>query len=454
MTSREIPATSPIDAYLVALSARLTVEPAARATILEEIRGHLEEAATAEAARGATGAEAEARAVAAFGSVGETARSINAVHPVYWDWRRMAQGIVFGALAIWVTWTLITFPFLVQMAVAHRLNPGASDASGMTPGELFFSSSPLSFGLFKVLFGEGPWAVLLVLAIFGAIAFALGSRASQGWRAGLAFGLGVFVGMPYLPLVFVFHDRAVMPQSLLPAIISIWLLIPYSVLAAWLGARVARRMDTRALHRPPATGHLMGSSAFSARKARRLSTTALAGLALLVILLGINGWSLVRAVSIPIPVSPPASQQLANAQQVLPFIIRQPRFLPSGTRLTGADASGEAWCGKQCSVVLQYRNSDGTWLDLLEIPNNPSPPGTGVVGTGMIPTPPASPDGPGALSTITAVGYQPVWWLGGKETSEQQTSLRWDDGALEYFLSTNGRISADTLRQIALSLYQ
>ncbi|HEX5440284.1 MAG TPA: permease prefix domain 1-containing protein, partial [Ktedonobacterales bacterium] len=73
-----------IEAYLAALASKLTVEPAERATILEEARGHLEEAAAAGVARGAAPAEAEARAVAAFGPARETARAFNAALPVYW----------------------------------------------------------------------------------------------------------------------------------------------------------------------------------------------------------------------------------------------------------------------------------------------------------------------------------------------------------------------------------
>ncbi len=289
MTSRERPPSATIDAYLAALAARLTVEPGERATILEEIRGHLEEAAAAEVARGSTAAEAEAGAVAAFGSAATTARSINSTLPVYWDMRRMLLGIVQGALAIWVIWTLATFPFVVPMVAGHQLDISTSPAS------LLFTASPLGFGLFYVL-RNGPWAALLILAPFGAIAFVLGSRASRGWRAGLAFGLGVVVGLPFLLPAVVYTNSFIRPLSMLLVIVPIWLLAPYAVLAAWLGARTTRMRDAHALGRPPSTIHAVRGVATAAHGVRRLSSSLLVGLVLLVALLGATaGHSSARA---------------------------------------------------------------------------------------------------------------------------------------------------------------
>src|SRR5690348_2363805 len=122
MTSRDRSHATTIDAYLTALASRLTIEPAERETILEEIRGHLEEATAAEVERGATAAEAESRVVATFGAASSTARSINSALPIHWDMRRMLLGIAQGALAIWVVWTLATFPFVVPMAAEHQLD--------------------------------------------------------------------------------------------------------------------------------------------------------------------------------------------------------------------------------------------------------------------------------------------------------------------------------------------
>ncbi len=443
MTSRERMSSATIDAYLAALANRLTVEPAERATILEEIRGHLEEASAAETARGATEAEAETRAVASFGSVTVTARSINAALPVYWDLRRMVWGILLGALTIWVVWTLVTFPFLVQMATDHQLN--TIDGS---PGNLLFTASPLAFGLFYVL-RDGPWAALLILALFGAIAFVLGSRASSGRRAGLAFGLGVVVGLPFLLPAIVYTNSFIRPLAMLPVIVPIWLLAPYAVLAAWLGARTAHMRDAHALGRPPSTIRAVRGVATAAHGVRRLSASMLAGLVLLVALLGANGWSLVRAATIAPPTTVPVSQQFADAQRNLPFTIPQPSYLPDGAVLTRVDVD-EAWCGQRCAVTLNYRNPDGTWLELLMIPHNPSGPLS--MEPGAPPPLPSSPDAPGAFSSVSTVSYHQVWWLGDVEKTEQQRSLSWDDGTLQYGLITNGPVSADILRQIAASL--
>lgn len=443
MTSRNSTHTSPIAAYLAALEYRLTVEPVERSTIIEEIRGHLEEAAAAEVARGATEGEAESQAVVSFGDISSTARSINSALPVYWDWRRMAWGVVLGALAIWVVWTLATFPFLVQMVIEHRL-PTVSDA----PGDLLFIASPLSFGLFYAL-RDGPWAALLILALFGAIAFVLGTRASRGWRAGLAFGLGVVVGMPFLPLAPVFQAPHASPLGLLAVIVIIWLLVPYAMLAAGIGARIARARDAHVLLRPPTAARLTRPIASGNHSHRRISVAVGVGFVLLVSLLGVSGWSFVRAAMIPPPTIVPVSQQLASAQQRLSFTIRQPGYLPAGTTLNDVTVD-EAWCG-HCSVSLNYRLSNGSNIFLFEIPHNSSVPAS--VGPDMPPPLSTSPDAPGAYSSVTVVGYHQVWWLGAVEKTEQQRSLSWDDGTLQYGIITNAPLSADTLKQIALSLY-
>jgi hypothetical protein len=442
MTSRDRSHVTTIDAYLADLAARLTIEPAERATILEEIRAHLEEATAAEVGRGAKAAEAESRAVATFGAASSTAHSINSTLPVYWDWRRMAWGVILGALAIWIIWTLATFPFLVQMVAVHHLS-NVSEA----PSDLLFTASPLSFGLFYVL-RDGPWAALLIVGLFGAIAFVLGNRASQGWRAGLAFGLGVVVGMPFLLPAFVYTNSFIRPLSLLPIIVPIWLLVPYAMIAAGIGARIARARDAQTLRRPPNIARLTRPIASGNRYQRRLSAAIIVGLFLLVTLLGVGGWSFVRAATTPPPTTVPVSQQLASAQQQLSFAIRQPGYLPAGTTLTSVRVD-EAWCAR-CSVSLNYHTAHGADIFLYESPHNPS---ESSVGPDMPPPLPTSPDAPGAYTSLTAVSYHQVWWLGGAEKTEQQRGLSWDDGTLQYGIITNAPLSADTLRQIAASLY-
>lgn len=424
--SRDMTSTSPIDAYLAALSTRLTVDPEKRATILEELRNHLKEAAAAEEAQGATPAEAEAQAVAAFGSVAETARSFNATLPVYWDWRRMAQGVVFGALTIWIVWTLVTLPLLVQALAEHHFDTGASS---MSPGDLLFFASPLSFGIFYAL-ADGPWAGVLILVLFGAVAFVLGSRASSGWRAGLSFGLGVFVGLPFLFPAVVYNTRFVPPLLALPFIVPIWLLAPYAIFAAWLGERFARVNDRRR----------MRVATIPAPRSRSTPGVAIAGLLILVALLGVNGWSLVRSLtSAPAAPSPSVEQQLATAQAELPFTIRQPGYLPAGMALTSAFPAYSDCnpCVNYSAVILEYRDSHGGWITLTEESHQP----------------PATPTSSAMLDFSISAGssteYRRMWWLGAEVRTEQQTTLAWNDGALDYTLSTNMQMPLPMLERIA-----
>lgn len=417
-----------IDAYLAALAARLTVEPIERATILEEIRSHLEAAASAEAAHGATLAEAESRAVANFGSAAATARSLNAALPVYWDMRRMLRGVALGALAIWVVWTLATFPFVVQMAAEPQFD-------GITsPAALLFSASPLGFGLFYTLL-SGPWAALLILALFGAIAFTLGSHASSGWRAGLAFGLGVIVGMPFVPLSLLPLSQHFIVWTLLPVIFAIWLLVPYAVLAAWCGARIARIREGRRMRVTPITP-------ITAPRAPRISRAALAGLVTLVALLGVNGWSFARArTPAPVVVGPTAAQQLANAQAMLPFAIRLPGYVPDGMtlRFVAAGVSDCNPCGPDDydTAILEYSDSHDGWIRIMEQQH-------------PLPVASATPDY--SYNVVSATGYRQVWWLGVEEKTEQAISLTWNDGALEYDMSTNIQGPRPLLERIAASL--
>ena len=416
-----------IDAYLAALAARLTVEPTECATILEEIRGHLEEATASREARGATTAEAESRAVAAFGPARETARSLNAALPVYWDVRRMLLGIGQGVLAIWFIWTLATFPFVVQMAVAHRLDVDTSPAS------LLFMASPLGFGLFYAL-RDGPWAALLILALFGAVAFALGSRASSGWRAGLAFGLGVIVGMPFLPLSLVMPSSRFSILALVPIIIIIWLLTPYASFAAWLGALFARIRGSRRTRVAPV----------AAPRRRTLSRAALAGVVVLVALLGVNGWSVVRVLTptpAPVVVAPSVAQQLAEAQASLPFTIRQPGYLPEGmtlTRVTPAYSNCNP-CVDYTVALLEYSDSHDNWIRVGELPHS----------LALAPTTTEF-----AFSAGSITGYHQVWWLGAEERTEQQTTVTWNDGILDYDVSTNMQLPQPMLERIAASFSQ
>jgi len=423
MTSRERPSSATIDAYLAALAARLTVEPGERATILEEIRGHLEEAAVAEAARGSTAAEAEARAVAAFGSVATTARSINSTLPVYWDMRRMLLGIVQGALAIWVIWTLATFPFVVHFAAQPQFDAFTS------PAALLFTASPLGFGLFYTLV-DGPWAALLMLALFGAIAFALGNRASSGWRAGFAFGLGVIVGMPFLPVSLLPLGQHFTPWAMLPGVLIIWLLAPFAVFAARLGARFAHTHNDRR----------MRVAAITPTQRRRIPRATLVGILVFVALLGVNGWSFVHTLTPdPTIAARVAAHELATAQAKLPFIIRQPGYLPDGMALKRVlpAVSDCNPCVGYTVAILRYRDSHGNWIEVTEQSH---------------PLPVAPTDLHFTYSAGPLISNYQVGWLGAGEKIEQEVMLTWNDGALDYTMSTNMSMSQPMLEQIATSI--
>src|SRR6266436_1397376 len=90
-----------IDDYLARLAAEMTVDAAARDAILEEVRGHLEEAAARLGAGRSDTATAEARAI----------------HPTDWSGRRLVLGVLWGVAVVWVLWTLLTYPLLVYFAI-------------------------------------------------------------------------------------------------------------------------------------------------------------------------------------------------------------------------------------------------------------------------------------------------------------------------------------------------
>ena len=354
MTSRERPSSATIDAYLAALAARLTVEPDERATILEEMRGHLEEATVAEAARGAHRGGCGGARGGGVRFSRDNRPLINSTLPVYWDMRRMLLGIVQGALAIWVIWTLATFPFVVHFAAQPQFDAFTS------PAALLFTASPLGFGLFYTLV-DGPWAALLMLALFGAIAFALGSRASSGWRAGFAFGLGVIVGMPFLPVSLLPLGQHFTPwANAVPGVLTIWgYALPFAVFAARLGARFAHTRNDRR----------MRVAAIIPTQRRRIRRATLVGILVFVALLGVNGWSFVHSLT-PDPTSAArvAAHELATAQAKLPFVIRQPGYLPDGMALKRVlpAVSDCNPCVGYTVAILRYRDSHDNWIELTD----------------------------------------------------------------------------------------
>jgi hypothetical protein len=88
----------PIEKYLDELGRTLAVMPGRRREILREVRDHLQEAATAAAANGATDVEAELHAVSAFGAAGEVAQSFRASRLVRLNRRLLSLDMAFERL--------------------------------------------------------------------------------------------------------------------------------------------------------------------------------------------------------------------------------------------------------------------------------------------------------------------------------------------------------------------
>ena len=426
-----------IAGYLAQLARRLTVDATTRTAILEEVRGHLEASLAQQEQTGVTRASAEPRAIAAFGPVEQVAGRFNAVHPVHWEPRRMIAGTAQGVVALWLLWTLLTFPLLAQQALDQdRLGAGML-ATPLDPASLLFSATPLAFGLFYVLAANPVSAALLLgtfLLLFAALPFVWGARARRGWLTGLAFGLGVIVGFPWLLPAVVVRWSEMSAPSLLFSVLAIWLLLPYAIGASWLGHRLVAVRTGKIAHME---GGRAGLPALFSRLGRfqgRASRIALA--AVLLILLSINGWSWLRVAVFAPPVAS-AQQQLLVAQQAVNFAIHQPAYLPRGLALARVSASAPTCTA--CSVSLIYQSQDGSqiflteWSALTLSMPLPAPPNYQVSG-GMV------------------GGVHPVWWLEDETTTEQQLNLTWSAGGLDYFLSSTGPFSVDELKVIAGSL--
>jgi hypothetical protein len=269
-----------IDAYLAELARRLSASPQARDALLEEVRGHLEETAARLEAQGAIAATAAEQAITAFGAPGAVAARFNAVHAVRWDLHRMLMGGLIGALSLYVVWTLVTYPLLVQLATQDM-----PTHDGSTALALLFRATPLAFGLFGVVSRDALWLVPLLLLLFGALLFAWGRRARHSWRPGCAYGLGAVVGMPWLlPAIPLQWGRGSL-AALLLAVGALWLLLPYTMLAswaggrtAWAGGRTARAGLSLALRRPPRLHRITAVGATAVRAPqRRFAVLALPG---------------------------------------------------------------------------------------------------------------------------------------------------------------------------------
>lgn len=190
-----------IDRYIGQLATRLDVSDEERGATLQEVRAHLDELATSYMAEGATEAEAQRRAVETFGDVRRLGRRLSAARLVIWGKARWARGIALGALPSWLIWTAGTFPVMLYY---QTLYPSYSRQPGGTltlvpidPLNTFFQSIPPAGGAFYAYLTVG-WAWLIPLVLLWLILpFAWGRRARQWWAPGLAYGLGVWLSMPW-----------------------------------------------------------------------------------------------------------------------------------------------------------------------------------------------------------------------------------------------------------------
>jgi hypothetical protein len=418
-----------IDDYLARLAAEMTVDAAARDAILEEVRGHLEEAAARLGAGGSDTAAAEAQAIAAFGSPHRVGMRLNAVHPTDWSGRRLVLGVLWGVAVVWVLWTLLTYPLLVYFAINQ---PQTSEFGALDPATMLFDATPLAFGLFRVLTYGSPLILLPFLLLYGSVPFVWGRRARQGWKPGLAFGLGVVVGLPWLLPGVVYHwDSANAAGSLLSLLMvgGIWLLVPFAMLASWLGQRTANvRIGRTAIAR--------SLRAAQSRPARwRRLPVYLAAAVVLALLISGNVWAWGQASAAGR--LPPVAAQLRAAQAGLPFTIRQPSYLPRGLALSSV-AVVQASCAPPCAVSLIYEAPGGLQISLSESQG---------LASGDYPAPPNY-----QVSDASVVDVHPVWWFGTETTTERQINLVWSAGGMDYFLGSNGKLPLDTLKDIAASI--
>ena len=424
------------DTYLASIARQLTVTPASREEILLEVRSHLEEAAQRLLTSGMDRSEAQSQAIAEFGIPAAVAAHFNAVHPVYWDLPRFLRGILWGMAAVWGIWTLVTFPFIVQAALTGRLLPAFQT---FDVWELLFQATPLAFGIFNVLLRYPVLVGWLFLLLYGVVPFVWGRRAQSGWRPGLAYGLAVIIGFPWLlpALVSQWGDVWDLQSAFFVAapVLGIWLLAPLAMLMSWLGKRSATFSFALALRRNAHVRHRLRaveSQAQSRRQPVGKMRIALLGIALVV--LGVNVWSIVR---LSAHTEPTPAQQLRQVQAVVPFTIHVPSYLAAGLQLAHVTQLPTMTIqGTFQSVLLEYQGRNGQALYLNEY---------AVVKTEL--------DNLALQVSEGNVGAsQPIWWLGDKVTTYHEINIDWSVDGMHYDLSADGFTDVAEIRRIAASV--
>jgi hypothetical protein len=425
---------SPIEEYLATLERLLGMRATTRAQILAEVRAHLEEAAARDEVTGADYDEAQTRAIDSFGAARTVAERFNAVHPAEWDALRFARGVGWGVVASWFLWTLVTYPVLVWLTLQQGHIPGNPPGVFSDPTlELLFYATPLAFGAFWMLATSPLWLVPFLL-LYAAVPFAWGRHVRPGWRPGLAYGLGVVVGFPWMLPAVVTHWMqmgADVGIAELLITLAIWLLVPYAMIASWLGSRL-RLPDLRRLRQ-----RRVWLSSLQIRSPRRIPLARLVTIGGAIALLGLSVWAWTAATAWGARPQPTAAEQLAAARRVLEFPIRLPATLPGGMHLVSAQLPVEGGASHSVSLVFQGPHAERLNLDESDvIPANLA-----------IPSPPNY-----QVSEVGVMGEHPVWWLGESVTVERQINLVWTADGVFYFLGSNGTLSVDALKQIAASI--
>lgn len=426
----------PIDDFLTELSEQLRVSAETRDAILAEVRAHLEEAASHTEASGLARVGAEAQAVAAFGAAQTVATSFNNIHPIEWDRQRFVKGVAWGIVAAWLIWTLVTYPLLVWLTFQQGHIPGnAPRVSALPAVDMLFYAAPFAYGAFWVIATNPILWLAPFLLLFGALPFIWGWQARQGWKPGLAYGLGVVVGFPWvIPGVIMrvsSRGASGVVVMLLP-VLAFWLLVPFAMLASWLGSRARSWLRHIPLPR------LLSAFRRSRVNARRRIVTARALVAVVAFLLiATSVWSGIQATAWGDRPQPATAQQLAEAERFAGFHVRLPAVLPPGMQLVQV-AHELAGCSP-CGISLMYHDAHGREIVLFE--RNQVDPWVADS------TPPNY-----RTSEGTAVAVHPVSWLYDDTRTFHERMVGWTDGSMSYMLSTSDDFSIDQLEQIAASI--
>lgn len=426
-----------IDEYLARLSRLLTVQPATRDEILLEVRDHLEDASRQLARSGMPERESEAQAVAEFGNVASVALRFNAVHPVYWDRRRFALGLLGGIVATWALWTLLCYPLLVQLAVQR---PIVFPGDTAPPWSLLFSATPLGFGMFSALGETRYWIVALFLFLYCLTPFLLGRRAQSGWQPGLAFGLGTVLGFIWLPAVIIAQWPQYQSAAVFVFVGAIGLLAPVAIVAAWVGRLSLAWKPGTVL--PGRAGNAIARW-MPSRMTPSTAVIVCLGLALV----GTSGWSFVRDAQHT--TLPPIYQQIQAAQANLSFDLRQPTFLPPSMVLTFVVGSPNR-CNKPCDhiycqnacAVLFYQGAHDASLTITEVAMTPIPLGL----------PPS--EGYQVTQQSSSSGSMgPTWWLGTWVPCCNAITITWVRDGIAFTADSTGTVwSEKVMERIADSL--